>query len=57
VADTYPDALRGASDALLQRRTGKAAFNFAALDGELAEDLASLLRRLYERYREDQATA
>ena len=28
VADTYPDALDGASAALLKRRTGKAAFTF-----------------------------
>ena len=53
VADTYPDALDGASPSLLKRRTGKAAFNFPSLDGELAQDLEKLLARLYERYRAD----
>jgi hypothetical protein len=56
VADTYPDALRGASPALLKRRTGKAAFNFPALDDSMARDLDALLARLYERYRADHAT-
>jgi hypothetical protein len=53
VADTYPDALAGTPDTLLRRRTGKAAFNFPSLDDEMARDLASLLSRLYERYRGD----
>ena len=53
VADTYPDALEGASAALLKRRTGKAAFNFPSLDDELARDLEELLARLYGRYRAD----
>ena len=57
VADTYPDALAGASPALLKRRSGKAAFNFATLDDEMARDLAALLDRLYARYRADHATA
>jgi hypothetical protein len=51
VADVYPDALTGASEELLKRRTGKAAFNFRRLDDELARDLDRLLARLYERYR------
>jgi hypothetical protein len=55
VADTYPDALAGASPALLKRRTGKAAFHFPSLDDELARDLEALLARLYERYRADHA--
>jgi hypothetical protein len=55
VADTYPDALQGASADLLKRRTGKAAFNFAALDDVMAQDLSALLGRLYERYRQDHA--
>ena len=53
VADTYPDALEGTTEALLKRRSGKAAFNFPRLDDELARDLAALLDRLYERYRAD----
>jgi len=55
VADTYPDALDEASDALLARRTGKAAFTFPALDEDMARDLEALLARLYERYRADHA--
>ena len=55
VADAYPEALEGASPALLKRRTGKAAFNFPTLDDEMAEDLEALLGRLYERYRADHA--
>ena len=53
VADTYPDALEGTPQTLLRRRTGKAAFNFANLDDEMARDLGSLLSRLYKRYRGD----
>jgi hypothetical protein len=51
VADTYPDALEGTPQALLKRRSGKAAFTFPDLDDEMAQDLAALLSRLYERYR------
>ena len=50
VADTYPEALEGASPALLKRRSGKATFNFPRLDDELARDLEALLARLFERY-------
>jgi len=53
VGDSYPEALEGASEALLKRRSGKAAFTFPALDDETAEDLERLLARLYERYRAD----
>jgi hypothetical protein len=53
VADTYPDALPGAPDALLKRRSGKAAFTFPRLDDDLARALEALLARLYERYRAD----
>jgi hypothetical protein len=53
VADTYPDALEGTSEALLKRRSGKAAFTFPSLDDEMARDLEGLLARLYERYRAD----
>lgn len=56
VADTYPDALAGTPEALLRRRTGKATFNFAQLDDEMARDLEALLARLYERYRADHAS-
>ena len=57
VADTYPDALAGTSDALLRRRSGKAAFTFPTLDDAMARDLEVLLGRLYERYRADHAEA
>jgi hypothetical protein len=53
VADTYPDALAGTSDALLLRRSGKAAFTFPRLDDDDATALAALLSRLYQRYRAD----
>ena len=55
VADSYPDALAGTSDRLLKRRSGKAAFNFPSLDEPMAQDLGSLLDRLYARYRADHA--
>ena len=51
VADTYPEALEGTPDALLKRRSGKAAFNFPALDEDMARALEVLLARLFERYR------
>jgi hypothetical protein len=51
VADTYPEALEGTSDALLKRRSGKATFRFPSLPDEMAQDLEALLARLYERYR------
>lgn len=57
VADTYPEALEGASETLLARRTGRATFTFPSLDDDLAADLAALLARLYERYRAAHATA
>jgi hypothetical protein len=53
VADAYPEALAGASAALLKRRTGRAAFTFPQLDDELALELQALLARLYGRYRAD----
>lgn len=56
VADTYPDALEGTPDALLKRRSGKAAFTFPALDDSMARDVGALLSRLYERYRADHLT-
>ncbi len=57
VADTYPEALEGTPQALLKRRSGKAAFNFPSLDDEMAADLDALLARLYERYRADHVQA
>jgi hypothetical protein len=54
-ADTYPDALLGTPEALLKRRSGKAAFTFHALDQTMERDLQALLRRLYVRYRADHA--
>jgi hypothetical protein len=57
VADTYPDALAGTTDALLRRRSGKAAFNFPRLDDDMARDLEALLARLYKRYRAYHAAA
>jgi hypothetical protein len=53
VADRYPDALAGTPETLLKRRSGKAAFTFPTLDDDMARALASLLARLYERYRDD----
>ncbi len=50
VTDTFPEALEGASPALLKRRSGKATFNFPRLDDELAQDLERLVARLFERY-------
>lgn len=50
VADTYPDALDGASGELLKRRSGKAAFNFPTLDDGLARELSELIGRLFQRY-------
>ena len=55
VADAYPQALEGTPEALLKRRSGKAAFTFPQLDDELAGDLEALLARLYRRYRDDHA--
>jgi hypothetical protein len=55
VADSYPDVLEGTPEALLKRRSGKAAFNFRTLDEGMARDLAALLARLYARYRADHA--
>jgi hypothetical protein len=55
VADTYPDALAGTPDALLKRRSGKAAFTFPRLDDDMAQALEGLLARLYARYRADHA--
>ena len=50
VADTFPDALEGASPELLKRRSGKATFNFPRLGDELADDLEALIARLFDRY-------
>jgi hypothetical protein len=50
VADTFPEALEGASPELLKRRSGKATFNFTRLDGDLAVELEGLLARLFQRY-------
>ena len=55
MADTYPEALEETPQALLKRRSGKAAFNFPTLDDDMARDLEALLARLYERYRADRA--
>jgi hypothetical protein len=54
-ADTYPEALKGTSEALLKCRSGKAAFTFPNLVDDLALALQALLTRLYERYRADHA--
>jgi hypothetical protein len=56
VADTYPEALEGASPQLLKHRTGKAAFNFATLDDAMARELEELIARLFERYQSAYAT-
>ena len=56
VADTYPEALEGTPDALLKRRSGKAAFTFPSLDDGMARHLDVMLARLFARYRADHAT-
>ena len=53
VADTYPDALEGAPEVLLGRRTGRATFSFPSLDHEMERYLEALLARLYARCRAD----
>ena len=55
VADMYPDALDGAPPALLERRSGKATFNFPTLDDAMSKDLERLIARLYAPYRADHA--
>ena len=50
VADTFPEALEGASPELLKRRSGKATFTFPRLDDEVARDLEGLIARLFDRY-------
>ena len=50
MADTFPEALEGASPELLKRRSGKATFTFPRLDDNLAVELEGLLARLFERY-------
>lgn len=50
VADTFSEALEGASAELLKRRSGKATFTFPRLDHDLALDLERLIARLFERY-------
>ena len=50
MANTYHEALQGASPQLLKCRTGKAAFTFTTLDDDLAGDLEDLIGRLFERY-------
>jgi hypothetical protein len=57
VADAYPEALDGASAALLKRRTGKSAFTFPSLDDAMAEDLERLIGRLFDRYAADHAAS
>ena len=52
-ADSSTDPGVSTTDALLKRRSGKAAFTFPGLDDDMARDLAELLGRLYERYRAD----
>jgi hypothetical protein len=51
VADTYPEALEGTPQSLLDRRAGRATFRFPSLPEDMARDLEALLARLYERYR------
>jgi hypothetical protein len=54
VADTYPDALEGASPQLLKCLNVNPSFNFATLDDGLARDLEALVGRLFEPYRASQ---
>lgn len=53
--ESHPEALAGASEALLRRQTGKVTFTFRDLDAAMAADLAALLDQLWERYRADHA--
>jgi hypothetical protein len=57
VADTFPEALEGASPELLRRRSGKATFSFSRLDDDLAGELEQLIARLFERYEAVHAAA
>lgn len=50
VADTYPEAVEGASPALLKRRSGKATFSFPSLDDDMAAELDAVIARLFARY-------
>ena len=50
--DTWPEALEGSSETFRSLRTGRATFSFPSLDDELAAELESFLRRLYQPYRE-----
>ena len=50
--DTWPETLEGSSEKFRSLRTGRATFSFPSLDAELAAELESFLRRLYQPYRE-----
>lgn len=55
--DRWPEALDGASEAFVRRRTGKATFSFTELEDAMADELEQFLARLWERYREHHAAA
>ena len=50
--DTWPETLEGSSERFRSLRSGRATFSFPSLDAELAAELESFLRRLYQPYRE-----
>ncbi len=55
--DTWPETLQGSSTRFQSLRTGKATFSFPSLDEELASELETFLRRLYQPYREHHASS
>jgi hypothetical protein len=48
----WPELLEGTSEQLRKRMQGKSCFNFKKPEPELFEELASLTRRGFERYRD-----
>jgi hypothetical protein len=50
--EAWPEALDGAADSFVGRRTGKATFSFPDLDDDTAAELEAFLARLYVPYRE-----
>ena len=48
VADTYPEALEGASPSQASNRQGR--FNFVTIDDGMASELEALIVRLFEHY-------
>jgi hypothetical protein len=49
----FPDLLEGITPRLRRRMQGKSCFNFSAIDDELLEELKTLTRRGFDRYRQE----